>query len=77
VRDHSGAVQTLAQLNRDRGGRPATRVVERLRLLLDHAPQLVQVEVALVAGCRQHPPDRARDCSHPGATGRELPPGIE
>jgi hypothetical protein len=73
---HRRAVEALTKLNRDRGCRALSGVVESLGLGLDHSAELVDVEVRLVPGCHQNAANGARHGAHSRSTARELSPGI-
>lgn len=76
MRQDGGALETLAKLDRDRGGSPLAAVVEGLRLLLDQAAEVVEVEMRLVTRGGQHTSDGTGHRANPGATGRQLPSGV-
>src|ERR671937_382363 len=67
--------EPLLHLDRDRGSGPAAAVQERVRLLSDELPQLVDLELSVAVSRRQEPPDGAGDRPHSGTAGGELPPG--
>ena len=76
VCEDARSLEPLAQLNRDRRRGPNSALGQRVRLLLEHAPELLGLEVGLVpAGCEQAP-DRAGDGSDTGAGGGQAPTGV-
>ena len=74
---NDGVVQPLLELDRDRGGRAAGAVDERLGLLAHHLSQLLGVEVGLAVGRGEHASNRSRHGADPGPARRELAPGRE
>ncbi len=59
VRDDQRALESLAELDRDRGSRASAARDQRLRLLLDQATKLWRREMGLGARGREQPPDGA------------------
>lgn len=77
MREHNGILESLAQLDRDRGRRAQPSVYERFGFFLHEPAELVDVELRVSGRRGQHAADRARDRPDARAAPRERPAGCE
>jgi hypothetical protein len=75
VRDDQRALESLAELDRNRGSRAAAARDQRLRLLLDQATKLRRREMGLGARGREQPPNSAGNSGDPRPGLGQLPGG--
>jgi hypothetical protein len=75
VRDDQRALESLAELDRNRGSRAAAARDQRLRFLLDQATKLRRREMGLGARGREQPPDSPGNSGDPRPGLGQLPAG--